>query len=200
MINYLFDCRPNESDSDSHPSNSEIFQNNEIIEIGLKLEKIIVATNRATEGLIATIFASHIVCLVFVCYHVISSLGLNDAITERLRMWQTMAGSFTAAMYLIRLYTLMNAGQILSVKITQVRRMFENYVFLKEYKGANDESSSKSYLLQKRLEMYQYAAPISPYAVFSLNNKTFCATVATIITYIVILIKLRGVENLKTPQ
>ena len=48
--------------------------------------------------------------------------------------------------------------------------------------------------------MYQYAAPISPYAVFSLNNKTFCATVATIITYIVILIKLRGVENLKTSQ
>ena len=164
----------------------------------MKLEKIIVTTNRATEGLISTIFSSHLVCLVFVCYHVISSLGLNDAITERLRMWQSMAGSFTAAMYLIRLYSLMNAGQTLSVKVKQARRAFENNVFIKQYKGANDESSTKSYLLHKRLEMYQYAAPISPYAVFSLNKKTFCATVATIITYIVILIKLRGVENHNT--
>ena len=53
-------------------------------------------------------------------------------------------------------------------------------------------------MLQRRLEMYQYVAPISPFSVFGLNNKTFCATLATIISYIVVLIKLRGVEIPKT--
>ena len=45
--------------------------------------------------------------------------------------------------------------------------------------------------------MYQYVAPISPYSVFGVNNKTFCATLATVVTYIVILIKLRGLGNSK---
>ena len=31
----------------------------------------------------------------------------------------------------------------LSVKVKQARRAFENNVFIKEYKGANDESSTK---------------------------------------------------------
>ena len=58
-------------------------------------------------------------------------------------------------------------------------------------------SLKKIYMLQKRLEVYQYISPISPYSAFGLNNKTFCATLATIISYIVIMIKLRGVENAK---
>ena len=164
----------------------------------MQLEKLIIAANRATQGLIATIFTSLIICLTLVCYHVVSTLGLNDAVTGKLRNLQLIAGIFTVAMYLIRFHSLMNTGQMLSIKVKQCRRAFENNVIINQYKGMDDEYKQKSLMLQKRLEMYQYVAPISPYAVFGLNNKTFCATLATIISYIVILIKLRGVETPKT--
>ena len=125
-------------------------------------------------------------------------MGLNDASTGKLKIWAISAGSFSATMYLIRFYRLMNAGQQLSIKIKQSRRSFENNIILKESTGVKDEFRQKTYMLQKRLEVYQYVAPISPYAVLGLNNKTFCATLATIISYIVIMIKLRGVESAKT--
>ena len=92
----------------------------------------------------------------------------------------------------------MNSGQQLSFKVKQSRRAFENNIMLKEFNGTNDESKQKSFILQRRLETYQYLSPISPYGVFGLNNKTFCATLATIISYVVILIKLRGVESPKS--
>ena len=92
----------------------------------------------------------------------------------------------------------MNSGQQLSIKVRQTRRVFENNIILKESNGATDDCRQKLYILQRRLEIYQYVSPISPYAVFGLNNKTFCATLATIISYVVILIKLRGVESPKS--
>ena len=163
----------------------------------MELEKIIIIANRATQGLIATIFTSLILCLVLISYHIVVSLGLNDASTGKLKVWQISAGCFGATMYLIRFYRLMSAGQQLSVKIKQSRRSFENNIILKEPTQGNDGYREKLYMLQKRLEVYQYIAPISPYSAFGLNNKTFCATLATIISYIVIMIKLRGVENAK---
>ena len=168
-----------------------------IVELGLQLENLIIATNQTTQGFIATIFTSHILCLVFSCYHVVSSLGLNEATTGALKILQVASGSFAAVLYLVRLYSLMNAGQRLSVKVQQARRTFENKIILEDSKRINEEYKHKSYLLQKRLEMYQYVAPISPYSVFGVNNKTFCATLATVVTYIVILIKLRGLGNSK---
>ena len=53
-------------------------------------------------------------------------------------------------------------------------------------------------VLRKRLEVYQYLNPISPYAVFGLSNKAFGGTLASIVTYIIVLIKLRGVETAKS--
>ena len=169
----------------------------ELVELGLQLEILIIGTNHATQGFIATIFTSHIVCLVFICYQVVSALGLNEATTGILKILQVASGSFSAAMYLVRLFSLMNAGQQLSMKVQQARRTFENKIILEDSKEINEEYKLKSHMLQKRLKMYQYVAPISPYSVFGVNNKTFCATLATIVTYIVILIKLRGMGNSK---
>ena len=61
-------------------------------------------------------------------------------------------------------------------------------------KKSTDEIS----LLQRRLEVYNYLHPISPHSIFGLSNRTFCGTLATIITYIVVLVKVRGVETSKT--
>ena len=99
---------------------------------------------------------------------------------------------------IIRICSIMASGQRLSVKVKQSRRALEDTMMKKDmsyivYKGDSD----KVHILRKRLEVYQYLFPIAPYAVFALSNKTFCTTLASVITYIVVLIKLRGVETSK---
>ena len=197
IVIFVFHSRSDEVDKAKAKSNKDVREKYELVELGLQLETLIIATNHATQGFIATIFTSHIVCLVFICYHVVSALGLNEATTGILKILQVASGSLAAAMYLVRLFSLMNAGQQLSVKVQQARRTFENKIILEDSKGINEKYKDKSYMLQKRLELYQYVAPISPYSVFGVNNKTFCATLATVVTYIVILIKLRGMGNSK---
>ena len=133
------------------------------------------------------------------CFLIVADLGLNDD-TQKYngKNLITTCHSLVAVLYLIRIYSIMASGEQLAVKVKQARRvlddvlMKENMAFI-ENKGECD----KVYVLRKRLEVYQYLSPIAPYAVFNLSIKTFCTTLATVITYIVVLIKLQGVETSK---
>ena len=92
----------------------------------------------------------------------------------------------------------MASGQKLSVKVKRSRRTLEDAIIEGNLACVgNNGEYDKIDILRKRLEIYQYLCPIAPYAVFTLNTKTFCTTLASVITYIVILIKLRGVETSK---
>ena len=92
----------------------------------------------------------------------------------------------------------MESGQRVAIKVKQSRRVLEDVLMITEMASPSSKGHcDKLYVLHKRLEVYQYIVPIAPYAVFTLNNKTFCTTLASVITYIVILIKLRGVETSK---
>ena len=92
----------------------------------------------------------------------------------------------------------MASGQALSIKVKRSKRTLEDAIIEGNLASVgNSGECDKVYILRKRLEMYQYLCPIAPYAVFTLNTKTFCTTLASVITYIVILIKLRGVETSK---
>ena len=167
----------------------------EVMDTGLKLESLVSVTNQTIQGLIATSFISIVVCLVVLLFIVICGLGLNDSTTENLRVIFASAASIGSIMYLLRFYRLMNSGERLWNKLKHSRRTFEERIFLSKGIRLGDDDRQKSHVLQKRLDFYQYVSPISPYAVFGLNSKTFCATFATIISYVIILIKLRGVDN-----
>ena len=144
-------------------------------------------------------FTSSIASLIVVCFLIVSYLGLNDSKENGGKHLITPCYSLIAVLYLIRICSIMASGQRLSVKVKQSRRALEDTMMKKDmsyivYKGDSD----KIHILRKRLEVYQYLFPITPYAVFALSNKTFCTTLASVITYIVVLIKLRGVETSKT--
>ena len=180
---YLLNAKP-------RPNRTE-----DILEIGLKLENIILAANHATQGLIATFFIGIVVCLVTMFFGIVSTLSLNDSATGYLKVIHATGGIIEAAMFLCRFYRLMNSGDRLWKNVKQARRTFENKIILNEGIEIKDNIKQKSYVLQKRLDVYQYVSPISPYAVFGLCSKTFFATLATVISYVVILIKLRGVDG-----
>ena len=104
--------------------------------------------------------------------------------------------TFGVAMYLMRFYYVMNSGEQLAAKIKQSRRALED-ALINEVSPCSLTENDKYKLsaLRRRLEAYQHLYPISPYSVFSLSNKTFCATLATTITYIIVLIKWRDMES-----
>ena len=169
-------------------------ESEEILNIGLQLENIILVANNTTQGFLATFFISVIIGLVYICFNIVSPLGLNDASTGNLKILHVLAAVFGTAMYLTRFYRLMHSGERLWIKVKQSRRVFENRIILSDSIRIRENNSQKSYVLQKRLDVYQYVSPLSPYAVFGLSIKTFYATLATVISYVVILIKLRGVD------
>ena len=86
----------------------------------------------------------------------------------------------------------MNSGQRLGNCVAQSKRALEDYTLAHESAfQLTAQYSTKLKVLQKRLDTYQLVHPISPYSVFNLSRKTFYSTLALIITYIVVLIKLR---------
>ena len=143
-------------------------------------------------------FTSSIASLIVVCFLIVSYLGLNDSKEYGGKHLITPCYSLIAVLYLIRICSIMASGQRLSVKVKQSRRALEDTMMKKDMSyTVNKGESDKIHILRKRLEVYQYLFPIAPYAVFALSNKTFCTTLASVITYIVVLIKLRGVETSK---
>ena len=126
-------------------------------------------------------------------------MSLNDLIAPNIRNLHVSALSGGVALYLFRFYRLMSSGQRLLIKVKQSKRALENSIINIKSTSSLSEKCKKDFsVLRKRLEVYQYLPPISPYGIFGLSNKTFCATLATMISYIIILVKLRGMDTSKT--
>lgn len=143
-----------------------------------------------------TFFISSIACLIICCFITVAYFGLNDSSREIWQYAYGVANISVALMFLLRIYSLMDSGQQLAVQIKQSRRGLEDLMINQDAPGSlNESSSNKLCVLRKRLEVYQYLNPISPYAVFGLSNRAFCGTLASIVTYIIVLIKLRGIET-----
>ena len=158
----------------------------------MKTEKLITRLNEAAQGLIMTSYINYLVSLVLMSFSLVSNMGLNETHTDENRVLLTIVNVLAALMYILRLYILMKSGQILGNTIQRARKLLEDILFQLPISNANAELRNKIHILKDRFEKYQHHAPITPYFTFSLSNRTFCATLATIITYIVVLIKLRG--------
>ena len=180
------------------PSVSPSTRAAELIDFGLRVERLITKTNQTTQGLIMIFFSSSIASLTVMCFLIVSHLGLSETQEYNGKHLLTSCHSLIAVLYLIRVYSIMASGQELSVKVKRSRRTLEDAMMEGNLACVgNNGECDKVDILRKRLEIYQYLCPISPYAVFTLSTKTFCTTLASVITYIVILIKLRGVETSK---
>ena len=173
-------------------------QNPYLVDLGIRAESLIVLANQATQGLIMIFFTSSIASLIVVCFLIVSYLGLNDTQDYGGKHLITPCYCLIAILYLTRIFSIMASGQRLTIKVKQSRRTLEDTMMKKDISYiAHKGECDKLRILWKRLEVYQYLFPIAPYAVFALSNKTFCTTLASVITYIVVLIKLRGVETSK---
>ena len=183
---------------DSHVEENSLsdaakIENEFAIDIGLEIERLVITANKASQGLIITACTSSMMCLAILSFHLASSLDLTGRYTDENKVIFNAAHFFTVLMYLVRLHILMKSGQILGNRIRQSKRKLEDIMISHATSsGMNEENCNKLSVLRKRLEVYQYSYPIAPYSIFSLSTRTYFATLATVITYIVILLKLRG--------
>ena len=167
-----------------------------MVNIGLEMENLVAKTNHAIRGLLFTFLISTITCLIIFCYQIVACIGLNVLLSKNRRIIHIFVYGFGILMYVTRLYTLMASGQRLAAAIKRSTRVLEGIFMNKKSTTTNTEPHfDKLFVLRKRLEVYQYLNPISPYATFGLSNKTFYGTMATVLTYIVVLVKLRGAES-----
>ena len=180
-----------------HNGDPSIFENGDVIDMGLKIEKLIQTANKSLQGFIMICCTSSILSLTITSFNLVSNLSFNDVSTEKNRT--VLSGIFICAalMYITRLHFLMKAGQILGNRIKQSRMALEdNIISQVTPPKLTKNGCNKLFLLRKRLEVYQFLYPMAPYGVFALGYRTFFATLATVVTYIVVLIKLRGMETL----
>ena len=176
--------------------NPLIFENGLVIDIGLEIEKLIKTANKASQGLIMTFYSSTLMYLIIILFQMVSNLTLNDVHTDKNKIVIASICIFILVMYLIRLHILMKSGQVLANRIQQSRIALEDNIISQETSSKRKEGScNKLFVLRKRLQVYQWLYPIAPYSVFTLSSRTFFATLATILTYIVVLIKLRSAQT-----
>ena len=170
--------------------------NERVIDLGLSLERLIPTMNDAIRGLITTFYSGTVISCIMIAFQLAATLKAEDFHCSVERQLIFCGYIFSALMYLARLYFLMNSGQRLGNSIAQSKRALEDYTIAHESAfQLTAQYSTKLKVLQKRLDTYQLVHPISPYSVFNLSRKTFYSTVALMITYIVVLIKLRDGQN-----
>ena len=174
----------------------ESSQNERIIDLGLSLEKLVLTMNNTIRELLTTFYTATVLSCILISSQLTTTLKADDFSCSNERKIILCGYIFSSLMYLTRLYFLMDSGQRLGTSINQSKRALEEHTLANESAFVlTTHYSEKLKVLQKRLDTYQLVHPISPYSMYNLSRKTFYSTLALIITYIVILIKLRDDPN-----
>ena len=192
---FLFTCSLTvDESSEVKPHSTNTYE--QLIDLGLSLEMLIVTTNNTTRLFITACYAESVASCILIAFQLAAMIKAGDFSSSNERKLIIFGYIFSTLMYLTRLYFLMDSGQRLGNGVIQSKRALEEYTLSNEVDLVlSRKYASKLTILQKRLDAYQLIHPISPYSVFNLSRKTFYSTLGIILTYIVLLIKLRDVPK-----
>ena len=174
--------------------NSHLFSNPSVIDIGLDLTIIVRKTNKMLQGMI---FNTYLTCLLLLpaqlylaLYFLCSATSETDALKKfpgYIAAWTFTILSLLSA---YRMYTITLEGQNLS------NRMQKSRWKLDKFKSENIwYRHDKLEFLMKELLLLS-PSPITPYSSFSLSYGTFIKCCGTIVGYLVILIKMKNVNEI----
>ena len=200
FVIFTFRCElPNNNSIEDFSQSNIIKENETTLEIGLRVEKTLVIANNAFSGIVMTYYTTTIGSLIVISFMFVGVIGLNNTMMGNVKYIFGFGLFLAILMHLIRMYIIMDSAQNLGNEIKKSKRVLEDAILSQDNDSGNEiRNVNKTFVLWKRLEVYQMLPPISPYSVVSLGHRTFWATLASIITYIVVLIKLRGLETSKT--
>lgn len=173
-----------EQDSCENPQKVLLFVNH-----GITLTWMVNKINETFQGMILNTYAT---CLLI---STISLYGASSVFLPRIKLSNGLIWSFTssqislASMGFLRLYYLTNAGQNLSNMMKKAREELE---YLNEKQKKYRCPGIK--ILKQKLDALS-ESPITPFSTFTLCNRTLLSTLATIFTYLIILIQFKLTEK-----
>ena len=168
----------------------------QVVDLGLHLESVLRVAANTLEKMIAVSYFTSAISLTITSFVLLTQLTVNEIEYDAQYYGFSTFYFFLCLLFYVRLYYLMITGQYLITQMKDAKISLEDYrlnqeVSLSEF---NFQKYYKMELLQDRIGN---DSPIAPFSIFSLSIKTFVATLATILTYIFILIKMRGIEDSK---
>ena len=164
-----------------------------ILKLGFGIEGLVIQVNNLLKGLTVITYFTCVVKFTITAYQCVSILTLNDTFQAPNKPMYIAMMFFGCLIYLVRLYFIMKSGQQLGVSIKQSKRALEDYCLAQgDSTQFKYPISNTFFVLQQRLGI---DFPIAPFYLFNVNSRTFFATLATVVTYLVILKKLRGAET-----
>ena len=198
LINRFFLSLTTNESSEVSPAKTQsaVTRHEKLIDLGISLEKLIVKANNTTRGFITACYFGSVASCILIAFQLAAMFKAEDFSYSDERTLIIFGYIVSTLMYLTRIYFLMDSGQRLGANVLQSKRALEEYGLNYERDFMQSrQNASKLTTLQKRLDMYQLIHPISPYNVFNLSRKTFYSTLGIILTYIVLLIKLKDVTK-----
>ena len=171
-------------------NDGENYQTNAMLEIGFSIEKLVKRINNTLKGLIMTSYITSVALFTIISYMFVTLVTINDTFQGQGQELYSSALFLMCLLYLVRLHFIMKSGQRLGCKMKQSKRVLEDTLLVQGASAQHKHPNiHKVLVLQQRLGI---DSPISAYNVLTIGSRTFYATLATVLTYIVILIKLRG--------
>ncbi len=161
--------------------------NESIIKCGLKLCLLLELCNTALEPFLATFFSFFLSTVTCMQYSMISLL-FNDLDVEGIG--QVMTYCFISLICVFTLKSIFSCGQQLEyVRAGAKARLEEKFLSMK------DPSCPIAYRLRLLISKMEYPDPISPYAMFGVNNAGSLSAMTTIFTYLIVLLQFRISEK-----
>ena len=165
-----------------------------ILEIGINSCNVIRKFNKAFSSIIFCAYGGNLInatSTVYVAYH---CLFLGKMTHARL-IWG-LKSTFFVGLCLARLFVLTISAHSLGQNIKDLKQTFDVYLTYTKHEQHSRNDFDDKQLQEKKIQLLKDALldndpPISPYGYFSLTGGTFLSTLATILTYLIVLIQFK---------
>ena len=164
---------------------------NTLIDIALDIGDVLEKINVCFSGMLFCYYGGNLLIATSSFYSATNYLFISEFSALSLSMGLMSAICFI--LYMGRLYILTTSAHLIGQEMTLLKKAMKG-VFFKSSQDWSIEQRKKEILNEKfdtMIDRYGNNAPISPYGYFSINGGSLLSALATIITYLIVLIQFK---------
>ena len=167
---------------------------NIVLDIALDIGKVIENVNACFAGMLFCNYGGNLLIATCSFYFASNYLYISEFSPMNLSMGLMSIVGFI--LYMGRLYILTTSGHVLGQEMAKLNKGLKFYLSMYN-RDSNIEQREKTMLHEKSemvIESLDSNAPLSPYGYFSINGGSLLSALATIITYLIVLIQFKMSE------
>ncbi len=152
-----------------------------VVDLGFDICDIVDSANLALESILLVLFTLFLTLLICLSYNTLTNFFYEFTYYK---VWQTTIYVMISITSYKSLSFLCQCGQLVEDNMAKARKALVQRLRDMRHPGLAEHMG----LLSKTLNM---PGPISPYSMFSVNNSSLLAALATIVTYLIVLIQFK---------